>query len=103
MQRSLIAIIVSSIGILILLKINCNIASIYAISGEKTRRMFGIIEWGFFYKYYVAAFGITAIILTILAFRNNENKRWLFAAAILSVFAFLATFTKLWKAMVWMF
>jgi hypothetical protein len=103
MQRSLLAILISSIGILILLKINSNIASIYAISGEKTRRMFGLIEWTFLYKYYVAAFGITGIILTVLAFRNEENKKWLFSAAVLSIFAFLATFMKLWKAMVWMF
>lgn len=103
MQRSLIAILLSTTGILILLKINSNIASIYAISGEKTRRMFGIVEWGFFYKYYVAAFGITAIILTVMAYRNNENKKCLLTAAFLSVFAFLATFTKLWKAMVWIF
>lgn len=102
MQRSLIATIVSLAGIVILLKINNNIAAIYAVSGEKTRALFSIVEFGFLYKYYAAAFGITAIILSIDAIRKHENTKWLIIACLLSAFSFFATFVKLWKWMVWM-
>lgn len=102
MQRSLISTLVSVTGILILLKINNNIAAIYAVSGEKTRALFSVVEFGFLYKYFFAAFGITAIVLTIQAYRKQENKKWLLTATCLSSFAFLATFIKLWKFMVWM-
>lgn len=102
MQRSLIATLVSLTGIIILLKINDNIAAIYAASGEKTRALFSLVEFGFMYKYFVAAFGITAVVLTFQAYRNQENIKWLLPSAFLSLFSLLAPFIKLWKYMLWM-
>ncbi len=102
MQRSLIAILVSLTGLLILLKINYNIAEIWAMSGEKTRALFSMVEFGFLYKYSVAAFGITALILSFQAYRRKEEKKWVLTSSALSCFAFVATFVKLWKVMVWL-
>jgi hypothetical protein len=93
---------VSLTGIMILLKINNNIAAIYAVSGEKTRALFSVVEFGFIYKYFFAAFGIIAVLLTIQAYRMQENKKWLITASFFSSFALFATFIKLWKFMVWM-
>lgn len=100
MQRSLIAIILSLVGLIILVKINMNIAHIYEASSGKTRLLFGIVELGFLYKYYVGAFGLLAIILSIHARRKNEEKRWVRVAFIISIIAFAATFLKLWKLLV---
>lgn len=102
MQRSLIAILVSITGVIILLKINYNIANIWAMSGEKTRALFGMVEFGFLYKYSVAAFGITAIVLSYQAYRRKEEKKWVLISSALSCFAFGVTFVKLWKVFVWL-
>lgn len=101
MQRSLIAIIISIIGIILLLKINLNIAQVHAASGTKPHALFWVIQFGFVYKYLAGAFGGIAIILTLLAYRNHENKYWLVTAAAFSIFAFAITFLKLWKALAW--
>ena len=100
MQRSLFAIFVSLTGILILLKINYNIAEIWSMSGEKTRALFSMVEFGFLYKYSVAAFGITALILTFQAYRRAEDKKWIIISSAAGCFALLSTFLKLWKLMV---
>jgi uncharacterized membrane protein len=102
MQRSLIAIFVSLAGIMILLKINYNIAEIWAMSGEKTRALFSMVEFGFLYKYSVAAFGLTALVLSFQAYRKNEEKKWVLISSAFSCFAFVATFVKLWKIIVWL-
>lgn len=101
MQRSLLAILISVTGLVILIKINYNIASIWAMSGEKTRALFGMVEFGFLYKYSVAAFGLTAVILSVQAYRKKEEKKWLLAASILSCVALISTFIKIWKVFVW--
>lgn len=102
MQRSLIAILVSIVGIIILLKINFNIAQMHAVGDGKAHALFWVVQFGFVYKYFAGAFGATAIFLTLLAYRNHENKRWLIASASFSIFAFAATFVKLWKVLIWM-
>lgn len=99
-QRSLIAILLSLTGLAMLLKINHNIALVYEMSGEKTRAVFGLVELGFLYKYYTGIFGLTAIVLSILALQNREKKLWVRTAMVFSIVAFVATFMKLWKVMV---
>lgn len=102
MQRSLIAILISLVGIVLLVKINLNIAQVHAASVSKPHALFWVIQFGFVYKYLAGAFGGIAIILTLLAYRSHEHKPWLVAAAIFSLVAFVATFVKLWKVLVWM-
>jgi crotonobetainyl-CoA:carnitine CoA-transferase CaiB-like acyl-CoA transferase len=100
MQRSLVAILLSLTGIIILWRINMSIADVYDMSGEKTRAVFNLIELSFFYKYFAGVFGFLAIILSIMANQKGEKKQWVTMAMVFSVVAFLATFIKIWKVMV---
>lgn len=100
MQRSLVAIIISLIGIAILVRINFTIARIYCLAGGKTQGMFGLLELGFFYKYYIALFGIIAIALSIIALNKGEKRIWVIPALTTSSLALLLTFLKIWKLMV---
>ena len=99
-QRSLVAILVSIIGITILVRINATIAHVYEMSGERTRAVFDLIELTFFYKYFAGVFGLLAFILSIIAHLKGEKRPWVTAALIFSIVALLATFLKIWKVMV---
>lgn len=99
-QRSLIAILLSITGFILLVKINLDIAHVYQMAHEKTRAVFGLLELSFVYKYFAGIFGLVAIILTVFAYLKKEKLQWVKTAAVFSVVAFLVTFLKIWKLMV---
>ena len=99
-HRSLVAILLSLLGITILIRINATIAHVYEMSGEKTRAVFSLIELSFFYKYYIGVFGLLAFIISIIAHLKGEKKDWVLTAVILSLTALLLTFLKVWKVLV---
>lgn len=99
-QRSLVAILLSLTGLILLGKINLDIAHVYQMSHEKTRAVFGLLELSFVYKYFAGIFGLVAIILTIFAYLKKEKKTWVKTAAVFSMMAFLVTFLKIWKLMI---
>jgi len=99
-QRSLISIMLSLTGIVILWKINMDIAHVYEMSGERTRAVFSLIELSFFYRYFAGIFGFLALVLSVMAYIKGEKKVWVRVALIASSFALLVTFVKIWKLMV---
>lgn len=97
MQRSLVAIILSLAGIAILLRINFTIARLYKLAGGK---MFNLVELSFFYKYYLAIFGIVAITLSVIALNKGEKRNWALSALMTSSLTLILTFVKIWKLLV---
>lgn len=99
-QRSLVAILLSITGLLILIKINIDIAHVYQMAHEKTRAVFGLLELSFFYRYFAGIFGFVALVLSNMAYWKKEKKPWVNMALALSMIAFIGSFLKLWKLMV---
>jgi hypothetical protein len=89
---------ISIISIIITIAINICIAKEYLRVDGKTKALFGIKElFQFGFQYYVVVFGITALILGVIA--KDKRKLKLLVISI-SLFAILLVFIRLWKIFV---
>lgn len=91
-----------SIGcVIVIIKINNDIAIKYLLSDGKTKLLFGIIEaLNFHYKYYFILMSLTALAFSIFAFKRRENKiinRITFIMALLSL---ILIFSPIWRIMI---
>jgi len=96
-----ISTILSIISIFLSIFINIQIAREYLKSDGKTRALFGIKEaLQFGYQYYVCILGVISLIVAILGIKGNSKRRKVLSAILLSVFALILVFVRLWRLFV---
>jgi hypothetical protein len=96
-----VSISLSIISIALSLLINIIIAKEYLRVDGKTRALFGIKElYQFGYQYYVVILGIVSLIIAILSIRGNNQRGKVLTAILLSLFALIAVFARMWRLFV---
>lgn len=92
------SIALSLLSIVITIFINIKIAKEYLRAVGKTRGLFGFIELlSFGYQYYVALLGTISLILALISLRRNARRGQKYAAIMLSIFALIIVFARIWK------
>jgi hypothetical protein len=95
---SIYSIALSLLSIVISIFINIRIAQEYLRVDGKTRGLFSLNEMlTFGYQYYVALLGVTSLILSLLSLRSNARSKQKYAAIMLSIFALIVVFIRIWK------
>ncbi|TRZ41637.1 hypothetical protein [Robertkochia solimangrovi] len=98
---SIISIAASGASILMILKINVEIAQRYMLSDGKTQALFGLIELSeFIGKYYFLGLSILALILAIIGFRRKEGKCINGFALVAGIVSIILVFSRIWTFMV---
>ena len=96
-----VSISLSLISILLSLLINISIANEYLRVDGKTRALFGIKElYQFGYQYYVVILGIVSLTIAILCIRGNSQRGKVLTAILLSLFALVVVFARIWRLFV---
>ena len=95
------SIILSIISISLSIIINIRIAREYLRSDGKTRALFGIKEVLLFgWQYYVCIPGVISLIIAILSIKGNSQRSNILSAILLSLFALIVVFMRLWRLFV---
>lgn len=98
---SLISIIVSGLSLIIIIKINYDIAHRYLESDGKTQALFGLIEIAnFYYKYYLISLALISLMLAIIGSKKSENKLINRIAYLIAFLTLIAIFLKIWIIMI---
>lgn len=94
----LFSVLLSLLSIIITTLINIAIAKTYLRVDGKTRALFGITELlQFGYQYYVALPGIVSLILALVCLKSNSHYGKKYTAIILSMFALIIVFARIWR------
>jgi hypothetical protein len=98
---SLISVILNGLCIVIIIKINNDIAQRYLLSDSKTKALFGIIETlAFYHQYYFAGLSLIAMILAIIGTKRKENKLVNGLAYIIGFLSCIIIYARVWRLMV---
>ena len=85
------------------LMINFKISQDYFESTGKDRAFFPLhAALDYLYQYYLALFGLTALILVILSRKKETRISRLLIAGGIALFSILLVFLKLWRLFVWL-
>jgi hypothetical protein len=95
------SIILSIISISLSVIINIQIARGYLKTDGKGRALFGIVEaLTYGYQYYVCILGVISLIFAILSRKRNNQRFSIAPAILLSLFAVIVVFVRLWRLFV---
>jgi hypothetical protein len=98
---SIISILLSFANLIVIFKINHEIAVRFLTSDGKTRALFGIVEIAqFTYKYYFIALSVLSILFIVYAIRIREIKTFNQIAIVLSLLSAASIFIPFWKLMI---
>lgn len=97
MKYSLLSIVLNSIVICSLAKINLSIYDHYVTVDGKTKALFGIIELQYAYKYYFLLIILVSVIFLTYAYKKNEKIFVKIAALISLLLAILSIFINSWE------
>ena len=98
---SKISILLSLVCIIVIIKINHNIALRYISSDGKTKLLFGIIEaLVFYYKYYFVLISLIALGFTIAAFYKREDLIIKRISLIIGLLSLALIFVPIWRIMI---
>lgn len=96
-----ISLLLSIISVIVTTIINVFIAREYLHVDGKTQALFGIKELlQFGYQYYLGILGIAASALAIVSVKQSAGERRFFLAVLLSLFAIIVVFLRLWRLFV---
>jgi hypothetical protein len=95
------SILLSILSISLSVFINIQIAREYVRVDGKTRALFGLVEvLQFGYQYYLCIAGVIALVVAILAIKGGGQRKKILFAILLSLFAIVVVFVRLWKLFV---
>ena len=80
------------------LAINYKIANVYGRADGKTRALFGLIEWSFFYQYYLIVPLTIAFVLGLVCYRRSGKRQALRAILLASSVGILLAL-RVWRLM----
>lgn len=82
--------------IFLIIKINIEIAEVYKNADEKTKALFGIIEWGYAYKFFYIIPLLYSLVIAGYSTKNGTTKASLFIIG-LALLSILLIFVNIWK------
>ena len=100
-RLSIISIVLSIVCLIVIMKINLDIAIRYLSSDGKTKALFGIIEiTNFYYKYYFIILSLIAITIAIIASTRREKRSMNRIAYFIGILSLTLIFVQLWRIMI---
>jgi len=100
-KYSKISIAFSILCLIVIIKINHDIASRYLSSDGKTKALFGITEiLCFYYQYYFVILSLTAFVFAIFGSKRKENRLINQIAYLLGLFSMIIIFLRIWRIMI---
>jgi len=95
------SILLSLICIFLVVYTNNEIAKQYALSGGKTRALFGLVELlTFSYKYWFIGLSISSLILAFIGKKTNKNLTLFSCTIILGIASLIIVFIPIWRIMI---
>lgn len=88
--------VISLICIFFTIKANLEMAEIYKTADGKTKAMFGLIEWGYAYKYFYIIPLLYSLVIAFYSTKKGTTKASLLAIG-LALFSILLVFLRIWK------
>jgi hypothetical protein len=93
--------LISVISIIGIITLNYNLAKLYIAASPKSKALFGIQELSrLSYKIELFIAGLVAFILSVIAFRKNENKTICRFSLFVSLIAMILVFIRFWRWMI---
>jgi hypothetical protein len=97
---SKISILLSLVCIIVIIKINHDIALVYISSDGKTQALFGLVEISFYYKYYFILLSLISLIFAITGFKKREKKLINRIAFLIGLLSLIFIFLEIWRLMI---
>jgi uncharacterized membrane protein YqjE len=97
MRISILSIIISLIGLLLIIKVNYKISMDFNSIDGKTQAYVGL---KYLYKIYYIFFGIIGLILSLISILKREQKKTTVIAIIISIITIILSYIDLWKLMI---